>query len=310
MDTLFIEYSREEWKRFRSSVKEFEDVEDLESLVSVNDRLTQEDLDDIYAPLLDYIEILISQRKHYNRHRDAFLNLQESPDASVNNPFIIGISGSVSVGKSTVARVLRELLQAYNPTKNVDLITTDGFLYPNKELRRRGIMHRKGFPESYDMATLIEFMSRVKVGEENISYPLYSHDIYDVVTDRQGLMFKPDILIVEGINAFQLPANQQIYMNEYFDLSIYLDADPMDIKRWYTERYVMHLKNAQDDPNSYYYEMSQWPESKIKDYGNQIWYTINLTNLVQNIAPTKKRADIILNKSSDHSIDKVFIKKY
>lgn len=310
MNNIFIEYTRDEWKELRSKLNEFQEIEDLEHLVSLNDRLTQLDVEEIYQPLLDYIEIVMTETRSLNRHRDQFFNSEGEYLNTSGNPFIIGISGSVSVGKSTVARVLRELLLASNPGKSVELITTDGFLFPNAELRKRGIMHRKGFPESYDMPELIDFMSRVKIGEKNLKYPIYSHDIYDVIPDVYEIMEEPDILIVEGINAFQLPANQQIYMNEYFDVSIYLDADPMDIKRWYTERYVMHLEMAKEDPTNYYYEMSQWSEDRIIDYSNSVWYTINLINLVENIAPTKKRADIILNKSSDHSIDKVLVRKY
>lgn len=309
---LFYKYVRSEWEAFhtRGGASDELPIDGLAELVSLNDRLSQEDVKEVYVPLVDYIDVMIQHKDLYETDRYRFFNGTEKSDAEPRKPFVIGIAGSVAVGKSTSARVLRQLLEEYYPDKNVDLVTTDGFLYPNRELRRRGIMQRKGFPESYDMVTLLDFMSRVKIGESNVEYPLYSHDIYDVIPDETGKIEATDIIIVEGINAFQLPQNQEIYMNEFFDFSIYIDADPLHIKKWFHDRYLMHMERAKDDPDNYYHEMTKWSDEKINDYGNQVWYTINLTNLVQYIAPTKERAHVILHKSENHSIDEVYVRKY
>lgn len=307
---LFTQYSRDEWKDFISTEGKIKPIEGLEELVSLNDRLSQKDVAEVYVPLINYIDELYNNHQEYNLRRDQFFNLIGQKSSYETNTFMIGVSGSVAVGKSTSARVLQRLLQRFYPEKVVELITTDGFLYPNAELERRGIMSRKGFPESYDMPTLLDFMSKVKTGIDEVEYPSYSHEIYDIIPGEKKVMKKPDILIVEGINAFQLPENQQTYMNEFFDFSVYIDADPMHIKKWFMDRFVLLMDNAKDDPTNYFYEISQWPSEKVEDYGNQIWYTINLTNLVQHILPTRGRADVILHKSIDHSIDNVFVRKY
>lgn len=307
---LFTPYSRDEWKDFISIEGKIKPIEGLEELVSLNDRLSQQDVREVYVPLINYIDVIYSNFKEYDKNRDEFFNFIGQKSSYKSNTFMIGVSGSVAVGKSTSARVLQRLLQRFYPEKVVELITTDGFLYPNAELERRGIMNRKGFPESYDMPTLLDFMSKVKVGVEDVEYPSYSHEIYDIVPGEKNIMRRPDLLIVEGINAFQLPENQQTYMNEFFDFSVYIDADPMHIKKWFMDRFMLLMNNAKDDPSNYFYEISNWPKDKVEEHGNQIWYTINLTNLVQHILPTRGRADVILHKSLDHSIDNVFVRKY
>lgn len=307
---LFTQYSRSEWQNFVTSEGKLKPIEGLEELVSLNDRLSHKDVREVYVPLVHYIDVLYGHLKEYGSKRDQFFNLIGQKSSYQTNTFMIGVSGSVAVGKSTSARVLQRLLEKYYPDKRIELITTDGFLYPNAELERRGIMNRKGFPESYDMPTLLEFMSKVKTGFGDVEYPMYSHEIYDIVPGEKAVMQKPDVLIVEGINAFQLPENQQTYMNEFFDFSIYIDADPLDIKKWYMDRFVVLMESAKNDPTNYFYKISQWPQEKVEDYGNEVWYTINLTNLVQHILPTRGRADVILHKEVDHSIDNVYVRKY
>ncbi|MBZ6526931.1 type I pantothenate kinase [Aerococcaceae bacterium DSM 111021] len=307
---LFTQYSREEWEHFNRFEGTLKPIVGLEELVSLNDRLSQDDVKEIYVPLVHYIDVMHNNKKNYGEERDKFFNIIGQKSSFETNTFMIGVSGSVAVGKSTSARVLQRLLEKYYPDKRIGLVTTDGFLYPNAELERRGIMKRKGFPESYDMPSLVDFMSKVKVGKDKVEYPTYSHEIYDIVPGEMQVMKEPDILIVEGINAFQLPENQQTYMNEFFDFSIYIDADPLHIKKWFMDRFIMHMESAKDDPTNYFYEISKWPQEKVEDYGNEIWYTINLTNLVQHIQPTRGRADVILHKGINHSIDNVYVRKY
>lgn len=307
---LFTQYSREEWEHFNRFEGTLKPIVGLEELVSLNDRLSQDDVKEIYVPLVHYIDVMHNNKKNYGEERDKFFNIIGQKSSFETNTFMIGVSGSVAVGKSTSARVLQRLLEKYYPDKRIGLVTTDGFLYPNAELERRGIMKRKGFPESYDMPSLVDFMSKVKVGKDKVEYPTYSHEIYDIVPGEMQVMKEPDILIVEGINAFQLPENQQTYMNEFFDFSIYIDADPLHIKKWFMDRFIMHMESAKDDPTNYFYEISKWPQEKVEDYGNEIWYTINLTNLVQHIQPTRGRADVILHKRINHSIDNVYVRKY
>lgn len=309
---LFRQYDREEWKTFRTDIGDFEPIKGLAELVSLNDRLSQEDVRDVYVPLINYIDVKMRHKIEYDKECDIFLNDIERKHRNgfLRNPFIIGVSGSVAVGKSTSARVVKTLLQEYYVDKNVELITTDGFLYPNEELENRGIMHRKGFPESYDMPKLINFLSEVKTGHGTVSYPQYSHEIYDVLPGEERVIEIPDILIVEGINVFQLPGNSNIYMSDFLDFSLYIDADPLHIKQWFEGRFKLHLELAKDDKLNYYYPMTKWPEEKIENYSNQVWYTVNLLNLVQYIEPTKDRANVILHKSGNHSIDDIYVRKY
>lgn len=225
-------------------------------------------------------------------------------------PFIIGISGSVAVGKSTTARLLQNLLQNCYPKKNVELMTTDGFLYPNAILKKKGIMERKGFPESYDMKCLLDFMVAIKTSSEVVEYPIYSHERYDVILGETKKMRTPDILIVGGINVLQLPPNYEVYMSDLFDFSIFVDADPNKIRQWFLERYEKHLERSKNDPTSYYYPDAKAPRDKVMEQANEIWYTVKYINLQKYILPTRARANLIIHKTDDHHIDKVYTRKY
>lgn len=304
-------YSRDKWKNFQSDNLTIPSVEELTHMISVHDRLTVEDIREVYGPLLHYIESDYAYTNQYYQARQKFFHADnESEGAFPHVPFIIGISGSVAVGKSTTARLIYQQLQEIFSERKVTLLTTDGFLYPTEVLEQKGLLNRKGFPESYNMGLLLEFMTHVKTKRSPFSVPTYSHDIYDIVPGKYEIIKNPDILIVEGINVLQLPTNQQIYVSDFFDFSIYVDADPDLIYQWFVERFLVHLEMAKGDPTNYYHEMSKMPKEHAIAYAEEVWYNINFPNLIQHIKPTMSRADVILHKTDNHVIDEIYIRKY
>ncbi|BAL61509.1 type I pantothenate kinase [Melissococcus plutonius] len=297
--------SREEWRGFYRDGKALLTAEELEHIKSLNDRISLQDVQDIYIPLTHLIHLYMKEFESLTLSKGLFLHeYVQAP------PFIVGIAGSVAVGKSTTARLLHTIFGRMFKKKSVELITTDGFLYPNHVLKQKGILGRKGFPESYDMKKLIAFLNEVKSGKETIKAPLYSHDTYDVIENEYNLIQQPDILIVEGINTLQLPANQQIYVSDFFDFSIYVDADPRLIEQWYLERFEALLNTAFRNPDNYYYSYAVGDRKEAFAMAKNVWKTINLKNLNEYILPTRGRADIILHKTTNHSIDEIFLRKY
>jgi type I pantothenate kinase len=229
-------------------------------------------------------------------------------------PFVIGVAGSVAVGKSTTSRVLRELLTRWPSTPNVALITTDGFLYPNAELERRGLMTRKGFPESYDRAALLQFLAEVKAGMPEVTAPVYSHLVYDIVPDEQVVVRHPDVLIVEGLNVLQSPSpvrgtSASVAVSDYFDFSVYVDADVADIRRWYVERFLRLRETSFANPQSYFHRYAALSDDEARETALRIWRDINLVNLVENVEPTLSRATLVLTKGADHSVTSVRLRK-
>lgn len=303
-NTFYI-FDRNEWKDLHTNGKFSMTDDELEALASLNDNVSLKDVREIYVPLASVLDVFI---KSYNNQQ---WNLNRLLDVSPKKvPYVIGIAGSVAVGKSTLARLLQTILSEYYKNKQVDLITTDGFLYPNEILEKKGLMERKGFPESYDMHRLISFMGDVKSGKEDIKVPKYSHDVYNIVEGEFQTINQPDILIVEGINTLQLPANEKIYASDFFDFSFYVDAEPKNIEKWYLQRFGILVDTAFKDPDNFYNIFADVERSEAFAYAKKVWKTVNLQNLENYILPTRFRADVILHKTTDHYIDQILLRKH
>ncbi|MGO2082217.1 type I pantothenate kinase [Vagococcus sp.] len=303
--TNFYRLSREEWRNFyRNGVPPLTNKE-LQEIKSVNDQISLQDVQDIYIPLTHLIHIYMKEYESLHLSKGLFMQRFVPPA-----PFIIGVAGSVAVGKSTTARLLQMMLSRNLKRRHVQMITTDGFLYPTQQLIERDILDRKGFPESYDMEHLLTFLNAVKNGEDNIKIPVYSHETYDIVPDEFETISQPDILIVEGINVLQLPENQQIYISDFFDFLIYVDADPDLIETWYLERFSSLLNLAKEDKTNYYYNYANGPQEEAQDFAKHIWQKVNAKNLTRFILPTRSRADVILHKTEQHVFDEIFLRKF
>lgn len=304
-ETYYV-FDRKDWQRFHGKLgTNHITKQELAQIKALNDNVSLEDVQVIYAPLRHLIHIYLKQYQQQRAAVADFLNREPK-----HVPFVIGIAGSVAVGKSTTARLLKLLLSRAYPDYKVQQITTDGFLYPNSELTRRGILDRKGFPESYDMEALINFMNAVKSDKANVLAPKYSHQIYDIIPDQFDVVDRPDILIVEGINVLQLPSNAPIYVSDFFDFSIYVDADPKLIEQWYLERFGVLLDTAFTDPDDYYYQYAIGDRQEAFAMAKDVWRDVNLKNLREYILPTRSRADLILHKSNNHLIDQVYLRKF
>ena len=299
----FEKISRQTWQRLHRDTTVPLTQEELNSIKSLNDKISLQEVLDIYLPLINLISIYKKANEDLSFFKSIFLQ-----EKNRSRPFIIGISGSVAVGKSTTSRLLQILLSRRFKWASVEMVTTDGFLYPNKVLEEKNILDRKGFPESYDMELLLNFLDSIKNGEE-FEIPVYSHEIYDIISDEKVTIQPVDFLIVEGINVFQNPQNQTLYVSDYFDLSIYVDADVANIETWYLERFQTLLKLAENDPNNYYHRFTKMPFNQVLAIAQDTWKNINLANLEKYIEPTRSRADIILHKGQNHEIDKIYLKK-
>lgn len=299
----FEKISRQTWQRLHRDTTVPLTQEELNSIKSLNDKISLKEVLDIYLPLVNLISIYKKASEDLAFSKSIFLQ-----EKNLSSPFIIGISGSVAVGKSTTSRLLQILLSRRFKWASVDMVTTDGFLYPNRVLEEKGILDRKGFPESYDMELLLDFLDSIKNGEE-YQIPVYSHEVYDIVPDQKQTIAPADFLIVEGINVFQNPQNQRLYVSDYFDLAIYVDADVENIETWYLERFQTLLKLAEKDPNNYYHRFTKMPFNEVLAIAQDTWKNINLANLEKYIEPTRNRADIILHKGHNHEIDEIYLKK-
>lgn len=303
----FLRFSRQQWSALAKNTPLPLKEEELRRLSSLGDTLDLFEADTIYRPLTALVEMYYTEVGYLHSTTSNFLG-QHRP----RTPFIIGIAGSVAVGKSTTARLLRELLSRWPATGRVDLVTTDGFLYPNAILREKGLEARKGFPESYNRAELLAFLTKVKSGEANVRAPVYDHLTYDIVPGQWQYVNQPDILILEGLNVLQPPpmhSGELLAVSDFFDLSIYVDAAEEDIRAWYLDRVLTLRKVAFSQKNSYFHQFASMPEEEMIDRTLGIWESINHPNLVENIAPTRYRADIVIRKGKQHRLEEVFVRK-
>ncbi|MDQ0467392.1 type I pantothenate kinase [Labrys wisconsinensis] len=302
-------FSRRDWASLRADTPMTLTGEELDRLRSLNDPVSLAEVEEIYLPLSRLLSLYVAATQGLHRATQAFLGTKDS-----KVPFLVGVAGSVAVGKSTTARVLRQLLTRWPNTPKVDLITTDGFLFPNAVLRAHGLMERKGFPESYDTQTLLRFLADIKAGKDHVEAPVYSHLVYDVVPGETVVIHQPDILIVEGLNVLQparLPRDGKAvpFVSDFFDFSVYLDAKEVLLRRWYVERFMTLRETAFRNPKSYFRKYADLSEGEALETAHGLWSRINQPNLVENILPTRPRADLILRKGETHGIEEVALRK-
>ncbi len=307
--TPYVELDREAWRALRANTPLTLTAEDVDRLRGLGDVLDLREVEEIYLPMSRLLNLYVAGTAQLHQATSTFL--QEAP---ARTPFVIGIAGSVAVGKSTTARILRELLTRWPGTPSVELVTTDGFLYPNAELNRLGLMSRKGFPESYDVRRLLRFVADVKSGRPEVHAPVYSHLTYDIVPDEQVVVRRPDVLIVEGLNVLQ-PARvradgrQGLAVSDFFDFSIYVDAHTEQVRQWYVNRFLRLRETAFTRPESYFQRYAALTDAEAVSTAERIWHDINEKNLVENVLPTRGRATLILTKGADHAARRIRLRK-
>jgi type I pantothenate kinase len=318
VSSSYRSFTRKQWADLRAETPMTLSKADVEQLTGILEPVSMREVEEVYLPLTRLINLYAVAAQTLHRETNLFLGKSER-----KSPFIIGMAGSVAVGKSTMARILRALLAKWDDHAHVALITTDGFLWPNAELQRRGLMARKGFPESYDARRLVRFLVDIKTGKTDVKAPVYSHFTYDILPGQSITVSRPDILIIEGLNVLQParqsekcktrsldPAEQLPYVSDFFDFSIYLDARQQQIENWYIERFMVLRQTAFQDPANYFHRYSKLSDSDARIKALNLWRSINLVNLKENIACTRQRADVVLHKGKNHAIEQVLLRKH
>ncbi|XXF80065.1 type I pantothenate kinase [Myxococcaceae bacterium GXIMD 01537] len=307
--SMYVEFDRETWRALRAATPLPLSAEEVEKLRGLGEHLDLEEVADIYLPLSRLLNLYVAAKQNLWAAQQTFLG-----GFTQRVPFIIGIAGSVAVGKSTTARILQALLGRWPDHPRVELVTTDGFLLPNRVLTERGLMQRKGFPESYDRRGLVRFLSELKAGRAEVNAPLYSHLIYDVVPDEVKVIRQPDILILEGLNVLQTGplesgAIPPVFLSDFFDFSVYVDASEQDIRRWYVQRFLDLRETAFRDERSFFRQFASLTEAQAVARAESVWDSINGPNLARNIAPTRARARLVLTKGADHKVRRIRMRK-
>ncbi len=306
----YLEFDRDQWRALRASTPLSLSESELEELRGVNEPVELGEVAEVYLPLSRLLNLRVAATQQLHDVTSTFLGA-----LAPKVPFVIGLAGSVAVGKSTISRVLQTLLARWPNHPRVDLVPTDGFLYPNAELEARGLMARKGFPESYNVRRLIEFLAELKAGSSEVRAPVYSHVVYDVVEGDEVVVRRPDIVIVEGLNVLQVPPSRvvtepQLFVSDFFDFTIYVDAAEPDIKEWYVQRFLALRTGAFADPTSFFHHFAGLDDSQARAVAGSIWDSINGVNLRDNIEPTRSRADLVLEKGADHAVRSVRLRRH
>jgi type I pantothenate kinase len=300
----YIPFSRDEWADLRAATPLTIREKDLEALRGINERIDLDEVAAVYLPLTRLLNLYVSATQNLHKVSATFLGTM-APKV----PYVIGVAGSVAVGKSTFARILQALLARWPEHPKVDLVTTDGFLFPNAVLEERGIMNRKGFPESYDTKSLLQFLRELKSGRPEVLAPVYSHVVYDIVEGQEVAVRQPDILILEGLNVLQVGVDSNEFVSDYFDFSIYIDAEESVIRDWYIERFHALRRTVFQDPQSFFRHFAELTDDEATEVARGIWAEINGRNLSDNIAPTKSRASLVINKGANHRVTDVQLRK-
>jgi type I pantothenate kinase len=305
----YVDFTRDEWSRLRASTPLTLTEDDLAALRGLNEPMPMREVEDVYLPLSRLLNLRIAATRELHAVTETFLGHLHG-----GVPYVIGIAGSVAVGKSTIARMLQALLARWPDHPRVDLVTTDGFLFTNSTLEARGLMSRKGFPESYDVKALMRFLAELKAGAKEVRAPRYSHLTYDIEHGEEIILRSPDIVIVEGVNVLQTPgrrgrAEPTVVVSDFFDFSIYVDASEADLEHWYVDRLLVLRETSLHDPRSYFNFLTQYTEDATRDFAKAVWEQVNLVNLRENIAPTAGRAHLVLEKSGEHAVERVRLRK-